>query len=61
MSSLHLSTIGPETKGFLIKCYPLTDNAIDDMTDWPITQNAKCVISVESLLFVILGFEIHLD
>ena len=46
MSSLYLSTIGPETKGFLVKCYTLTDDAIDNMTDWLTSPQSKCVFQL---------------
>ena len=36
MSALYVSSIGPETKGFLLRRYPDTDTALDNMSSWPV-------------------------
>ena len=35
MSVLYISILGPETKTFLMNEYLLTDQAVDQLSDWP--------------------------
>lgn len=39
MSALYVSAIGKDTKGLLLKRYPDTDAAVDNMSYWPVRLN----------------------
>ena len=41
MSSLYMSSIGPDSKAFLVRRYPYTDAAIDEVRVWPASDAAK--------------------
>lgn len=38
MSALYVSVIGPETKEFLLKRYPETDMALENLSYWPVSK-----------------------
>jgi hypothetical protein len=38
MSALYVSVIGPETKEFLLKRYPDTDMALENLSYWPVSK-----------------------
>ncbi|XP_048247978.1 uncharacterized protein LOC124112689 [Haliotis rufescens] len=41
MSVLYLSILGPETKTFLMNEYLLTDQALDQLSDWPVRNDVN--------------------
>ncbi len=41
MSVLYLSILGPETKTFLMNEYMLTDQALDQLSDWPVRNDVN--------------------
>ena len=43
MTALYVSAIGPDTKDFLVRVYPRTDGALENLTEWPVatTNNMK--------------------
>ncbi|KAK3099718.1 hypothetical protein FSP39_008541 [Pinctada imbricata] len=41
MSALYVSAIGPETKAFLLRRYPETDFAIENLSAWPVRTGNK--------------------
>lgn len=38
MSALYVSAIGPDTKEFLLKRYPDTDMALENLSHWPVSK-----------------------
>ncbi|CAH1800737.1 unnamed protein product, partial [Owenia fusiformis] len=38
MSALYVSSLGPNSKAFLVKRYPLTDLALEELSDWPVAD-----------------------
>ncbi|KAJ8320561.1 hypothetical protein KUTeg_002148, partial [Tegillarca granosa] len=39
MSALYVSSIGPDTKDFLLKRYPETDESLQNLSRWPVSDN----------------------
>ena len=41
MSALYLSSIRSEAKAILVESYPLTDNSIERLMQWPVNQDSE--------------------